>query len=889
VVQRTAPDGAFISAMRLLPFLLLCLGAPVLARDDAAIKEVESGKRLEARADWWGFDEKDATRALQSAIRSKARKVIVPNLGKPWIVKPIKLRSELELVFEKGVEIQALPGDFQQPNSSLISAANVKNVTITGNGATLRMWKGDYQKPPYSKSEWRHALSFHSGENVTISDLVVRDSGGDGIYLGTGANGSCKKITIRQVRCIGHHRQGISVISAEDLLIERCAFDDTSGTAPMAGIDFEPNEPHEKLVRCVLRCCTFDRNAAYGVLFALGRMDVTSEPISIRLEDCQVRSNHTALLFAMRNPAGVSGRVEFTRCVFADSTHEPAVLRTKTLPGPMIVFDQCQFRNLATSDGSRGPITILSRGEQGDPVGGIEFHDCIVEDKVDRRPLWYDDAGGLRLKDVAGRITVRSGGGDKIWELNEKLISEWFPWTTEQKAYERRPLEMDSLVPAFPQARRAFLPIDAWFRGESRFAIRAAKGDAIKFSVLSKLVSKKAPPAPVAVSIKSPSGSVTKLAEARVGESAAYQVRAAEPGVYELSCSAGPQATSLDCPSFHASAALANGAMHFIGVTGRLYFLVPAGVKEFALRVAGDGALEQARVTIWNAQGQVVADEDKIARSKQIAIKRATAAEAEIWSFQLLPPTSAVIEDVHVMFDGIPAVVTSMPEALLVSRGNREPVHRSFPRIVLIGDSTVANVPAPPPDRPTLTGWGQVLNQFLVPGTLVRNEALSGRSSKSFLLEGHWQRVIQGPWNYVLIQFGHNDGKSDEARHTDPGSTYDEMLRGYIHQARGLGIKPILVTSVARMLFDTEGKVQTKLDEFAAAMKRVAESEKVPLVDLHASSKAMLEKMGPQEAAKLQANASDHTHFSREGALAMAKLVAQGLKESVPELAEFVK
>lgn len=877
-----------MTIMRSSLLLFICLSAQVLARDDAAIKEVGEGKRTEARADWWGFDEKDATSALQAAIRSKARRVIIPNTGKPWIVRPLKLRSELELVLEKGVEIQALRGDFQQANSTLIAGANVRNVTITGNGATLRMWKMDYQKPPYAKSEWRHALSFHGADNVTISDLVVRDSGGDGVYLGTGASGGCKKVTIRNVQCIGHHRQGISVINAEDLLIERCSFNDTSGTAPMAGIDFEPNEPNEKLVRCVLRGCTFDRNAAYGVLFALGRMDVTSEPISITLEDCQVRSNHMAMMFAMRNPAGVRGRVDFKKCVFADSTHEPVVLRTKTLPGPLVTFSQCQFIHLATTPAANGPITLLARGEQGDPVGGVKFEDCTVEDKVSRRPIWYDDAGGLRLKEITGRITVKGESESQVHELNDALITSWFPWKTDLKMYERLPLRMESLVPAFPQARRAYLPIDAWFRGESHFAIRAAKGDTMRFSVLSKIVSKKAPPAPIAVSMKSPAGKVTKLADARVGEPADYQVRATEPGVYELSCVAGPQAASLNCPSLPASAVSANGSMHSIGVTGRLFFVVPAGVKEFALRVAGDGALEQARAVISNAQGQVVADEDKIARSQQIEIKRANAEAAEVWCMQLQQPSKAVIEDVHVMFDGIPAVVASMPEALLVTRGTREPAYRAFPRIALIGDSTVASCYAPPPDRPTLTGWGQVLEQFMVPGVRVNNEALSGRSSKSFLLEGHWQRVIQGPWNYVLIQFGHNDGKSDEARHTDPGSTYDAMLRGYIHQARGLGIKPVLITSVARMLFDEQGKVHTKLDEFAEAMKRVAESEKVPLVDLHAKSKAMLEKIGPKEAARLQANASDHTHFSREGGLAMAKLVAEGLKESVPELAEFV-
>jgi lysophospholipase L1-like esterase len=212
-----------------------------------------------------------------------------------------------------------------------------------------------------------------------------------------------------------------------------------------------------------------------------------------------------------------------------------------------------------------------------------------------------------------------------------------------------------------------------------------------------------------------------------------------------------------------------------------------------------------------------------------------------------------------------------------------------FPKLVLIGDSTVATYPKPPATSPTLTGWGQVLDQYLVSGVSVRNEAISGRSSRSFLLEGAWQKVITGPCDYLLIQFGHNDGKTDVARHTEPGGTYDEMLRGYIHQARGLGIKPVLITPVARMLFDGQGKIHTQLDAYVAAMKHVAELDCVPLVDLHARSKALLEKMGPQSAAKLQANADDHTHFSREGGLTMAQLVAEGLSEAVPELAAFLK
>ena len=191
--------------MRCLALILfVSVATSAFSRNDAAIAAVEAGTSKEARADWWGFDEKDATAALQAAIKSKASRVVVPHLGKPWVVRPIKLRSDLELVFEKGVVLEAKRGEFKDQNSSLLAGANVKNVTIVGNSATLRMWKADYQKPPYAKSEWRHALSFHGSENVTLTGLTVQDSGGDGVYLGTGASGGCKRFTIRQLQCTGH-------------------------------------------------------------------------------------------------------------------------------------------------------------------------------------------------------------------------------------------------------------------------------------------------------------------------------------------------------------------------------------------------------------------------------------------------------------------------------------------------------------------------------------------------------------------------------------------------------------------------------------------------------------------------------------------------------------
>lgn len=86
-----------------------------------AVQEVASGKRKEAIAAWWGFNEQDATKALQAAIRSGARKLTVPNLGKPWVVGPLFLESDQEIVFDKGVVVQALKDSFLGVDDSLFT------------------------------------------------------------------------------------------------------------------------------------------------------------------------------------------------------------------------------------------------------------------------------------------------------------------------------------------------------------------------------------------------------------------------------------------------------------------------------------------------------------------------------------------------------------------------------------------------------------------------------------------------------------------------------------------------------------------------------------------------------------------------------------------------
>ena len=133
-----------------------------------------------------GYDAADATEILQKALDSGASRVIVDAAKGPWTTKPLAVRSNTEVVFEEGAQLLAKPGEFMPLKSSLVRIVCVTNVTLRGlgKGATLRMRIKDYQNPPYKKGEWRHALNIKSSKNVLVENLLLADSGGDGIYLG---------------------------------------------------------------------------------------------------------------------------------------------------------------------------------------------------------------------------------------------------------------------------------------------------------------------------------------------------------------------------------------------------------------------------------------------------------------------------------------------------------------------------------------------------------------------------------------------------------------------------------------------------------------------------------------------------------------------------------
>jgi len=202
-------------------------------------------------------------------------------------------------------------------------------------------------------------------------------------------------------------------------------------------------------------------------------------------------------------------------------------------------------------------------------------------------------------------------------------------------------------------------------------------------------------------------------------------------------------------------------------------------------------------------------------------------------------------------------------------------------RVALAGDSTVADK----------AGWGAAFAQLLKPEAECLNFAQGGRSSKSFRDEGHWQKVLDAKPAFVLIQFGHNDmpGKGP-ARETDPATTFPENMARYVDEARAIGARPVLVTSLTRRVFEN-GKIRGELKPWADATAKVAAEKKVPLVDLFALTVALHNKLGPAESDTFNpaGKRPDRTHLNATGAETIAKIIAGELRKVEPELAKLLK
>lgn len=221
----------------------------------------------------------------------------------------------------------------------------------------------------------------------------------------------------------------------------------------------------------------------------------------------------------------------------------------------------------------------------------------------------------------------------------------------------------------------------------------------------------------------------------------------------------------------------------------------------------------------------------------------------------------------------------------LVSWGEDPVGAAKKPKILLAGDSLVTEYPESAAPQ---TGWGQCLAEALGGNVQVRNHAIGGESTKSFIDEGKWDAVLAETrrGDIVMIQFMHNDQKKNSASHYAEASTdYKENLTRFVREVRERGGVPVLVTGVLRRYFHSNGLPLRGLEGYPDAMREVARETGTPLIDCEQWSYEWLSQLGPEGSVpyyvmdKRNPEAMDNSHLTRDGAQVVASKIAQDLRD----------
>lgn len=218
------------------------------------------------------------------------------------------------------------------------------------------------------------------------------------------------------------------------------------------------------------------------------------------------------------------------------------------------------------------------------------------------------------------------------------------------------------------------------------------------------------------------------------------------------------------------------------------------------------------------------------------------------------------------------------------------------PTLYIIGDSTVRNT-----NRPQC-GWGEKIGELLDTTRIsVSNQAMAGRSTRTFVKEKRWERVINAikPGDYLVMQFGHNEGSKPDTNKagyrgvlrgtgeetvelTWPDSsketvhTYGWYLRKFVTEAKAKGAIPIICSMIPRNQF-VDGKVKRADNDYGKWAREVAEATGAFFIDLNAITADKYDAMGPEKVKEFFPG--DHTHTNEAGAAVNASGVAEGIRK----------
>ncbi len=227
---------------------------------------------------------------------------------------------------------------------------------------------------------------------------------------------------------------------------------------------------------------------------------------------------------------------------------------------------------------------------------------------------------------------------------------------------------------------------------------------------------------------------------------------------------------------------------------------------------------------------------------------------------------------------------------------------KSKPTLHIIGDSTVKTGSGT--GENDMWGWGSLLYNYIDTNKItIDNHAIGGRSSRTFITEGRWDKVVSKLkiGDYLIIQFGHNDespindtlrargtikgiGHDYEVienlitKKTETVYTYGHYMRRYANEAKAKGVKVIICSPVPRNNFDTNGQIRRPYPFYQQWAQQITTETKSDFINLHELSAKIYESLGTDQVKKQYFTSADNTHTNKLGALLNAQNVAEGIK-----------
>ena len=400
----------------------------------------------------YGYSATDATQFLQAALNDPtAATIIIDNqAGSTWITDGLLLtRDDVTIQFQPGVVVEALAGALGQ-FEPILNIRGCDNITIQGNGGTMRMDKSQYP----TNSEFRHCILTRGPSNVTISDLTLTGAAGDGIEVGPDFvqdvndfdnDGDTaeflplqpsQNIILNNLICDANNRQGMSVISVIGLTVNNCTFSNTFGTDPMSGVDFEPFQRYQPMQNILMTGCTFSGNGGNGIQFGGVDINAQSPPSSIVIENATVfgngqdpnRQRAAVDINNIYNPfagADQSGDANDVGSAPGTFTIRNSIIRDEPYPGINVrqyasglnvTFENVTVQNAANTfvNANLGPIIVqppfYGASLNNEPCfGNVAFTNVtLVDDQTNRAQVTVDDlrSGPTGPADVTGTIGV---------------------------------------------------------------------------------------------------------------------------------------------------------------------------------------------------------------------------------------------------------------------------------------------------------------------------------------------------------------------------------------------------------------------------------------------------------------------------------------------------